>query len=718
MQPIWFAAADLALQQGRRLSPGDLCAAVTALPEIVEPEAVAGALHVFGFNAQVRHFRQVRSLVDLHCLPALIKIKSGSWVVLLGTDGAHVKLREYSVDHSNGNERPATVQWTLAALQDVHDGLAITSLPVTDAAGEADTDWFWGTFKRLRPYYGDCATAAVLVNLLALAGSMFSMNVYDRIIPNGAFHSLWVLALGVLLAGTFETALRTLRAHVLDEAGRRADLTLSATIFRQIVGLHAEDRPSSSGQLAGQLREFESVREFVSSTTLVAMTDFPFALLFIGVIAFIGGWLAVVPVVAAIAVIGLGFASHWPMRNSVEKYQYENTQKHAFLVEALERLETIEALGAAATIRWRWERLSAMVARSAMESRFVSSLTLNMAQFVQQSASTVLIVAGVYLILDGHLTTGALIGSGILASRALGPMGQIAALLARWEHTKLAYQSVQKLMQLPSRTDPQKTYIHLEKKPEELRVEAVRFAYPRTDQVVLDLGGLRFSRGEIVAVMGPVGSGKSTLLRVLAGLQVPENGRVLLDGVDARQLSPADWRASIGWVGQDAVLFRGTLRENLLIAAPDVTDARFLEVLRLCGLDVLASNHPEGLDMQLGEAGAALSGGQRQMVVLARALLAGCPILLLDEPTSAFDVPGEQALLERLKAEFADRLVVVATHRPAPLQLAQRLIILDRGHVAADGPRDAVLAAVKDGQVMRATAATGPQVTVTGMGAR
>lgn len=705
MHAIWYAAADLALQQGRRLSPGDLRAAVSMVPETVEPEAAANALQAFGFHAQVRHFRNVRSFSDLDCLPALIRLKSGAWVVLLGIDGSQAKLREYVPHAGGGEERPQTVQWSTVSLQEAHDGLAITSAPTTELAGAADANWFWSVFGRLKPYYGDCATAAVLINLLALAGSMFSMNVYDRIIPNGALHSLWVLAIGVLLAGIFETGLRTLRAHILDEAGRRADLTLSASIFRHIVGLQAQDRPASSGQLAGQFREFESVREFVSSSTLVAMTDLPFALLFIGVIVLIGGWLAVVPVVAALLVVGMGYASQWPMRRSVEKYQYENTQKHAFLVEALERLETIEALGAAAAVRWRWERLCALVARSAMESRFVSALALNLAQFVQQSAGTILIVVGVYLILDGHLTTGALIGSSILASRTLGPMGQVAALLSRWEHTKLAFQSIQKLMLLPSRMDPARTYIHLSTAPNELKLDNVRFAYPRTERTVLNVSGLRLSRGEIVAIMGPVGSGKSTLLRVLAGLQVPEQGQILLDGIDVRQISPADWRADIGWVGQDAILFRGTLRENLLIAAPEVSDARFVAVLKLCGLDALIASHPEGLDMQLGESGTALSGGQRQMVVLARALLSDCPILLLDEPTSAFDVAGEQALLARMKPEFADRLVLIATHRPAPLELAQRLVILDRGQVVADGPRDAVLAAVRDGAVMRSTSA-------------
>ena len=593
-------------------------------------------------------------------------------------------------------------------LQDEHDGLVITATPLSsfDSQTRFDTfrqanHWFWDVFSRLRGHYGDCVVAAVLINLLGLVSSLFSMNVYDRIIPNAAMHSLWVLAIGVLLAGLLDLGLRTLRAHVLDDAGKRADLVLSATIFRQTLNLRPVDRPSSSGQFAGQLREFESVRDFVSSTTLVALTDLPFSLLFFGVVFFIGGPLVWVPAGAAALIIVIGFVSQLPIRQTVERYQFENTQKHAFLVEALERLETIEALGARSSMQGRWERVCAITARSAMGSRFISSLTLNLSQFVQQTANTALIVFGVYLILNGQLTTGALIGCSILSGRALGPLGQIAGLMARWQHTRTAFNSVDKLMRLPVRNDPHQTYIHIDRASGDLQLEQLKFSYPRSEQTVLDIDHLHLPMGEVTAIMGPVGSGKSSLLRVLAGLQLPSKGRLLLNGLEVGQISASDWRAQVAWVGQDAVLFRGSMRENLLIAAPVVSDARVLQILRICGLESFIAQHPQGLDMQLGEAGQALSGGQRQMVVLARALLANSPILLLDEPTSAFDMENEQALLMRLRPEIEGRLVVIATHRAAPLELAARLVILDDGRVAANGPRDAVLQAVRDGQVMR-----------------
>jgi ATP-binding cassette subfamily C protein LapB len=312
-----------------------------------------------------------------------------------------------------------------------------------------------------------------------------------------------------------------------------------------------------------------------------------------------------------------------------------------------------------------------------------------------------LIVWGVYLILNGQLTTGALIGCSILLSRTLGPLGQVAGLMARWQHTKAAFNAMDRIMQLPGLHNSNKTYVQIKRAQENLVLSGVRFSYPRSDQTVVDIPKLSFHMGEVVALMGPVGSGKSTVLKLLAGLHAPTQGQLLLDGLDVAHLSPADWRAQVAWVGQDAVLFRASLRDNLLIASHQVSDEALLRVLRVCGLDHVVAQHPQGMDMPLGEAGQGLSGGQRQMVVLARALLSDSPILLLDEPTSAFDAAGEQALLERLKPLLADRLVVIVTHRPAPLQLATRLVVLDRGSVAADGPRDAVLAAVREGRVSR-----------------
>lgn len=703
---IWYSLAALAGQHGRRVSWRDLARHAAQVPDAVLPEVAAASLQAHGLTARVQKLSAHAPLEDL-ATPVVLRLTSGAWVLLLSLETDCAKV--LNAQDAAFSMEPVAEGWSHERLANELEGLAIdVPNPQGDLPGAlvdvAREDWFWGVFARLRAHYGDCVLAAVLINLLALAASMFSMNVYDRIIPNGAMHSLWTLGVGVFLAALLELGLRMLRAHVVDDAGKRADLALSAALLRQMLNLRAVDRPTSSGQWVSQLREFESVRDFVSSSTLVALSDLPFAFLFLIVMAWIGGPLVWVTVLAAVLTVCVGLLTQWPIRRTVQRYQYENTQKHAYLIETLERLETIEALGAQAQVQGRWERVCAAAARSAMGTRMASALTLNFGQFIQQMANVALIVLGVHQILAGQLTVGALIGCTILASRALSPLGQVAALMARWQHTQQAFQSVDKLMQLPLRDDPARNGVRLPAQPVTLKLEGVRLRYPRSETDVLHIDHLQLHPGEIVAVSGPVGSGKSTLLRVLAGLLCPTEGRVLVNGLQVQQLSPADWRAHVSWVGQDSVLFRGSLRENLLMAAPQVSDERLMQVMRLCGLDRLVAQHPQGLDMPLGEAGQALSGGQRQWVALARALLANAPVLLLDEPTSAMDMAGEQTLLERLRPELHGRLVVLATHRPGPLELAQRLLVLDAGRLVADGPRDAVLAALRQGKVPRAPA--------------
>ena len=564
-----------------------------------------------------------------------------------------------------------------------------------------NTIWFSSVFLRLKSYYGDCVIAAIIINLLALAGSMFAMNVYDRVIPNAALNSLWALAVGVLVAGLMEFSIRSIRAYVLDDAGKKADLLLSSSIYKKTLSLGHHQRPQSSGQWASQVREFESVRDFVSSSTLVILTDIPFSILFFAVIFWMGGVIVWIPIIASILIIIAGAITQIPIRKSVERYQYENTQKHAMLIESLERLETIEALGAKPVFQGKWERLTASASKSAMASRMASAFTINISQYLQQTAYTSMIVAGVYLILQGQLTVGALIGCSILLSRALTPLGQIAGLIARWHNTKMSFDVIDKLMKLEVRSDAVNKYISINELDKKIELIELEYKFPRTEKNVINIKNTVFKRGETVAVMGPVGSGKSTLLRLIAGLYIPTTGRLLIDGLEINQISPADWRSQVAWVSQDAILFRGSLRENLLIAGSMVSDERIINIIKLCGLEAMIAANPQGLDMQIGEAGQQLSGGQKQMLCLARALLSEVPVILLDEPTSSLDMNTEKELLKRLKNEFINKIVLIATHRPGPLEITERLIILDEGRIAADGFKDDVLQDVREGRVKR-----------------
>lgn len=696
MSGLWDTVAALAAHLGRRIATRDLAAHGGLTLPGSELEQAACALKAHGFAVQL--VERPLSALPQDEGPLLLARKDAPplLVVRLDADGATLA----------GETQP---RLALAALAEAYAGRALiahaTENTGTTETGIADAPraphWFWSVFALLRRHYGDCIVAALLVNLLALAGSMFSMNVYDRIIPNGALHSLWVLAIGVTLAGLIECFLRTLRAQIVDQAGKRADLILSSRIFRQTLSLTAENRPSSSAQFASHLRDFESVREFVSSTTLIALTDLPFAVLFLVVIGLLGGSLVWVPILAALLILGIGVASQWPIRKAIERYQHESVQKFAFSIEAVERLETIQALGATPLVQSRWERLCATAARSAMESRLLSSGALNLTQFVQQTAGTVLILWGVYLILDNRFSSGALIGCSILAGRALAPMAQVAGLMTRWQQARLAFSSLERIMQLPTAYDPQRNYLQMARAQGAYRLSDVGFSYPRSEHFALRIPRLEIAPGERIAVMGPVGSGKSTLLRLLGGLLSASEGQLLVDGIESRQIAPGDLRAQIAWVGQDPVLFQGTLRENLLLAAPNVGEERLREVITLTGVLNLANAHPLGLDLPLGENGAQLSGGQRQQVALARALLADTPIVLLDEPSGDLDGASEQRLIGELRRLLAGKTLLVATHRPAPLDLAERLIILDRGKIVADGPRAEVLNAVGRGQIRR-----------------
>jgi ATP-binding cassette subfamily C protein LapB len=714
MHSVWAALSDIALHYGKRVSALDLRAHASQVQSEAGIAVAACTLQAHGFEVKISNLPAHQ--LPTASLPMLLVLKGAEVVTWYGLRGEALHMRRYRSDAEGGDQVVQEV-WSWAELTERYAGTAVLveldEMHGHEVAGDTahrKSHWFWGVFGMLRRYYGDCVVAAVLINLLALAGSMFAMNVYDRVIPNGAMPTLWVLAIGVLVAGLLELGLRTLRAYVVDEAGKRADLLLSAAIFRKTLDLQPKDRPQSSGQYAGQVREFDSVREFVSSTTLVGLTDLPFAIVFFLAIGWLAGSLVWVPIVAGLVLLMVGLISQWPIRKSVERYQYENSQKLAFMVEAIERAETIQAIGAQPQVRSRWERICAVTARSGNSSKMAAAVAINITQYVQQAASTALILWGVYLILDGKLTTGGLIGCSILAGRALAPLAQVAGIMTRWQQTKVAYNALDRIMHLTGRYDEKRTYVQIKKPKGVLELLDATFSYPRSDQKTLQINSLTFRPGETVAIMGPVGSGKSTLLKVLAALHAPSTGQLMLDGVDVAQVSPADFRSHVAWVGQDAVLFRGSLRENLLIAAPQINEESLLRVLRITGVQHLANQHPHGLDMQVGEGGQALSGGQRQMVALARALLSQAQIVLLDEPTSAFDEQSEQQLLRALADELAGRTVILVTHRAAPLAIVRRIVVVEAGQVVADGPRDAVLQAARDRHAARARAAAAQRV--------
>ena len=559
--------------------------------------------------------------------------------------------------------------------------------------------WLFGTLWRYRRYYRSAAIGALLINVLALASIFFTMNVYDRVVPNQAYVTLWTLAIGVVIAMILEAVSRYVRAHLLDSAGKKADLILGAMLFRQALSIRLENKPASSGAFANQLREFESVRDFATSATLALVSDLPFVLMFVAVIFAIGGPLGWIPLLLIPLILIISVAIQWPLAATMQENLRESSLKQGVLIETVEGLETLKAVGGESYMRRRWERFSALAAATSMKSRSLSSVATGMVAFLQQLQTVALIVSGVYLIGAGSLSMGAMIATVMLAGRATAPLGQVVGLAVRFQQAKAAMTSLNALMATPTERDPQVAYLAKPALSGQITLKGIGFSYPappmEPNPPVLTNVSVQIEAGERVAILGRVGSGKSTLLRVMARLYAPVSGQMFSDGLDVSQIDPADWRAAVGYVGQDARLFYGSLRENIMIGRPDATSEEFLHVLRLTGLDHVAARHPKGINLPIGEMGEGLSGGQRQLVSLARSLLARPHLLLLDEPTSAMDAQTETTFLQHLQRATEGQSLVLVTHRPALLVLVDRVIVVDDGAIVADGPKDTVLAQLR-----------------------
>lgn len=603
-------------------------------------------------------------------------------------------------------ESGGSVQMSADELAADYSGYAMLANPKPKLDKHTDGDilpevnreghWLFSTLWRYRHYFYSAAMAALLANILTLASTFFTMNVYDRVIPTQAYVTLWSLAIGVLIAIVFEFVSRQVRTYLIDVAGKKADLVLGAKLFRQVMAMRMESKPQSTGSFANQLRDFEAVRDFVTSATLSTLSDLPFCLLFMLIIYLIGGQLAIVPLLAIPIILLVSVCIQWPLSRYMGENIREISQKQGLLIETIEGLEALKAARGEGVMQKRWDDFSALAAASSMKTRYLSALTSNFVTFMQQVTTVVIVVFGVYLIHAGELTMGSMIGVVILSGRSLGPLASVVALALRYQHAKTALKSLNQLMALPTERDAAVNYLPTPKFTGNLQLRKVGFAYPLPGVMVppsiLENININIQAGERVAIIGTIGSGKSTLLRVMGRLLQPRSGQITIDGVDATQVDPADWRAAVGYVGQDCRLFHGTLRYNVTIGNPGASTEEFLRVARMTGLDKIAARHPLGYDMSVGEMGSALSGGQKQLVALARCLLLRPKILLMDEPTSSMDVMTETLFIRQLQAAIAGQTLVVVTHRMSVLNIFERLIVLDEGRVMADGPKEQVIA--------------------------
>ena len=654
-----------------------------------------------GLSTKLQRLRADR--IDTATLPAILILRGSGACVLLGwtEDGdARVLLPE------TGQGAVVMPRKDLARR---HGGVVLFVRPhfrfderTPEVRRTRSGHWFWSAIASQRGVYRDVLWAALLINLFALAFPIFTMNVYDRVVPNHTVETLWVLALGLLLVLLADLYMRSLRSHFVDEASARIDVQLSSSLMERVLGMRLEHRPQSVGSFAANLRGFETVRDFIASSTVTAMIDLPFALIFIAVMAWISPWMVLPVVTAFVLILVIGFILQHRLHELSESTYQASAQRNATLVEALTGIETIKTQAAEGVIQARWERVNLFLARTNVRMRALSSHASYGTQWLSQIVSLSVILIGVHLISQRELTMGALIACTTLASRALAPAGQIVGLLMQYQGARTALESLDRIMAQPVEREPGAAFLHRREIRGDIELRDVRFAYPGRDDPVLDGISLKIARGEKVALIGRVGSGKTTIQKLMLGLYQPTSGAVLLDGIDLRQLDPADVRRNLGYVSQDVTLFYGSLRENITMGLPYADENAVLAAAETACLLDFVNRHPKGFDMPVGERGELLSGGQRQSVGLARAVLHNAPLLLLDEPTSAMDFSTEAQVTKRV-TEFAQgRTVVLVTHRTSMLALVDRVVVVDQGRIVADGPRDRILEALQTGRIARA----------------
>jgi ATP-binding cassette subfamily C protein LapB len=646
-----------------------------------------------GFIA--KHMTRSLEEVPNEVMPVVLMLKGGDTLIVrsLGEDACEVTYPD---------DPELTQEMATADLARLYKGECIYFKPDyeydTAQGTPSDKHWFWGTIRLSRGLYGEVLIASLLVNLFALVSPLFIMNVYDRVVPNYAVETLWVLASGVFIVFFFDLVMKSLRGYFIDVAGKRADILLSSKTFSKVMDIKMNARPGRVGSFANNLQEFDSFREFFTSTTLIAVIDLPFVLLFVLLIYGIGGVIAWIPLIAMPVIIIVSLLIQKPLREVVKKTFTESARKHAMLIESLTALDAIKGARAEGVMQRKWEEYNARLAKLGLKSRLLSLGTVNFAQVVQQISTVAVVIGGVYQIMAAELTVGGLIACTILTGRCLAPMAQVAGILTRYHHSIAAYGAIDRIMDLPVERPEGHKFLHRPDLDGSFEFKSVTFAYPDQQITALNEVSLNIRPGERVGIIGRMGSGKSTIGKLIMGFYQPVEGNILVSGTDINQLDPVDLRRNINYVPQDIMLLNGTIRENIVLGAPLSDDTAVLKAAELAGLMDFVNQHPKGFDLIIEERGANLSGGQRQAIAIARAFIADAPVVLLDEPTNSMDNTTETLFKNKLADNLSERTLILVTHKTSMLSLVDRLIVMNEGRVVADGPRDEVLRALAGGQ--------------------
>lgn len=695
--PLLECLATLAASFGRRTTAAALSAGLPVHgAEMASPAAFVRAADRIHMTARMVR-RPLPDLVASPNLPCILVLKNNQACILTGAGkkGAALIFPETP---------DAVIDMPLAELQMRFAGYAFFVRPrahLDSRSGPAEIesgrDWFWGAIWRHKRIYQEVMLAAVVINLLAIASPLFTMNVYDRVVPNSAFPTLWVMAAGVIVAYLFDFLLKNLRSHFVDAAGRKADNQIAARIFEQMLAMKMSARPPSVGVHASNLKEFETLRDFFTSATIIAVIDFPFIILFIVLIWMIAGPVAIVPALLVPLVLAVGIMLQKPLDKVVKESMREGAYKSSLIFETLCGLETIKAQAAEGHMQRKWEELNELTSRTHVKARAISSFGLNVAGLAAGLCAVFMVIYGVYLISDGKITMGALIAAVILSGRAMAPLASVAAILTKYSQSKESLVRLNELMASPVERPSGQTFISMPVMKGKIDFRDVVFRYPEQKNPALNAINFSVEPGEHVGIIGAVGSGKTTIERLILNLYQPDNGSVQIDGVDVRQIDPADLRRNIGVVQQTPYLFFGTVRENITLGHESVPDAAVLRAAEMAGVMNFLRDSEAGLDTQVGERGENLSGGQRQAIAIARALLYNPPILLLDEPTASIDPGSERRLYGHLKELIKGKTILLVTHKSAVLGLVDKLILMDRGRIVAAGPRDEVIAKLQAG---------------------
>lgn len=661
--------------------------AASAEDAMPQPRALADGLAVAGLLTEVQSIS--------HCMgdewPALAQMTSGQFVLVLEQERGSLVIYDKTF-----TDNRATIP--LDEFERFFTGIIVRAeaplhrLVESHAEKGSGPHWFWGQFGQFRRQFAEVVLGSFVANLLAVAVALFSLQVYDRVIPHQSQATLWVLAIGALIALLMEAFLKIARARLMDGAGRQVELKVQKLLMNRILGMRSEAAGRAPSNLFAAMREFGSVREFFTASTIGTMADIPFIFVFLALVASIAGNVVWVLVLGGILMVVPGFLMQRRMIRLTQQMQGASAKSSRLLHEAIFELDTVKTQRAEDRIRRTWAELTTLQAVKSSEQRQLASVLTFWSQGVQQATYVAAVIMGTYLVFAGEFTVGSIIAVGILTSRTLAPLTQLAGTMARWGNVKSALDGLDGIATAPQDAADDRSYLRRETLEGGYELREVQFGYSDEGAPALDVPSLSILPGQHVAMLGSNGSGKSTFLKILSGLYAPTKGRILVDGTDMGQIEPRDLRRMIGYLGQDIRLFTGSLRANLNLTLLERDDERLMQALDFAGLGHYVRNHPKGLDLEILDGGQGLSQGQRQSIGWARLWLQDPKICLLDEPTAALDQTLEKTIVSRLEQWLDGRTAIIATHRVPILSLTTRTVILQNGRLAVDGPRDKVLA--------------------------